>query len=41
MIPEVHEKMWEEMDRRGRFNTVLANTNDYKLIELLDKYDIY
>jgi hypothetical protein len=41
MIPEVHEKMWIEMDRQGRCNTVLANATDYKLIGLLNKYDIY
>jgi hypothetical protein len=42
MISKIHEKMWEEEDRRGRGESmVLANVSNYKLIELLDKYDIY
>jgi hypothetical protein len=41
MIPEIYEKMWEEEDRRGRKGVVYANVSDYKLIELLEKYDIY
>jgi hypothetical protein len=41
MIPEVHEKMWIQMDRRGSCTLVCANASDYKLIGLLNKYDIY
>jgi hypothetical protein len=41
MIPEIHEKMWTEKDRLGYKGVVYANVSDYKLIELLDKYDIY
>jgi hypothetical protein len=41
MIPEVYEKMWEEVDRQGSCTMVCANASDYKLIGLLNKYDIY
>jgi hypothetical protein len=41
MISEMHEKMWEEEDRWGRCNMVLANGSDYKFVELLNKYDMY
>jgi hypothetical protein len=41
MIPEVYEKMWIEMDRRGSCTMVRANASDYKLIGLLYKYDMY
>jgi hypothetical protein len=40
MIPEIHVKMWTEKDRFGRNGMVFANVCDYKLIELVDKYDI-
>jgi translation initiation factor IF-1 len=41
MIAEIHEKMWTEKYRLRRGDMVYSKTNDYKLIELLDKYDIY
>jgi hypothetical protein len=41
MIPEVYEKMWVQSDRQGSCTTVCANASDYKLIGLLDKYDVY
>jgi hypothetical protein len=41
MIPEVYEKMWVQMDRQGSCTMVLTNASDYKLIGLLNKYDIY
>jgi hypothetical protein len=41
MIPEIHEKMWIEWGRQGTCTMVCANTSDYKLIGLLDKYDKY
>jgi hypothetical protein len=40
MIPEMHEKMWEEEDKRGCLGVVYAKAEDYKLIELLDYYYI-
>jgi hypothetical protein len=39
MIPEIYEKMWIHSDRQGSCTMVCANTSDYKLIGLLDKYD--
>jgi uncharacterized membrane protein len=33
--------MWEEENKLGRVGVVYANVNDYKLIELLEKYDVY
>jgi hypothetical protein len=41
MIPEVYEKMWIQSDRQGSCTMVCANASDYKLIGLLNKYDIY
>jgi hypothetical protein len=41
MIPKIYEKMLEEEDRRGCTGVVYANVSDYKLIELLEKYDVY
>jgi hypothetical protein len=41
MIPEIFEKMWEEEDRRECKGVVYTNVTDYKLIELLEKYDVY
>jgi hypothetical protein len=40
MIPEIHEKMWEE-NKCGHKGVVYAKVEDYKLIELLEKYDVY
>jgi hypothetical protein len=40
MIPEIHEKMWEELDRYGQCTMICPKANDYKLIELLSDYDI-
>jgi hypothetical protein len=40
MIPEIKEKMWELSQKYGRYNIVLAKVNDYKLIELLNDYDM-
>jgi hypothetical protein len=39
MIPEIKEKMWEEVDAFDQYGMVLAKANDYKLIELLSDYD--
>jgi hypothetical protein len=41
MIREIHEKMWEEENRRGCIGEVYAKANDYNLIKLLDFYYIY
>jgi hypothetical protein len=41
IIPEIHEKMWTEKLRWEGDGMVFAKVNYYKLIELLDKYDIY
>jgi hypothetical protein len=41
MIPEVYEKMWVQSDRQGSCTMVCANVSDYKLIGLLNKYDMY
>jgi hypothetical protein len=41
MIPEIYEKMWEEENRRECKGVVFTNLSDCKLIELLEKYDIY
>jgi hypothetical protein len=41
MIPEVYEKMWVLSDGQGSCTMVCANASDYKLIGLLDKYDVY
>jgi hypothetical protein len=38
VIPEIKEKMWEEVDIFGQNGMVLAKANDYKLIELLSDY---
>jgi hypothetical protein len=39
MIPEIKEKMWEEVDRFGHLGLVCAKPEDYKLTELLFYYD--
>jgi hypothetical protein len=41
MIPEIYEKMWIESDKQGSCTMICAKVSDYKLIRLLDKYDIY
>jgi hypothetical protein len=41
MIPEVYEKMWIQSDRQDSCTMVCANASDYKLIGLLNKYDMY
>jgi hypothetical protein len=41
MIPEIYEKMWIQSDRQGSCTIIYTNVIDYKLIILLDKYDIY
>jgi hypothetical protein len=38
MIPEIHEKMWEEKDRWGHDAVVYASASDYKLIQILKNY---
>jgi hypothetical protein len=38
MIPEIHEKMWEEENRWGCKGVGYAKANDYKFIELLEDY---
>jgi hypothetical protein len=40
MIPEIKEKMWEVLEKNGRYKITLAKVNDYKLIELLNDYDM-
>jgi hypothetical protein len=40
MIPEIYEKMWEEK-KQGRKDVVYAKADDYKLIDILDRYDVY
>jgi hypothetical protein len=40
MIPEIYEKMWEE-NKQTHKNVVYAKADDYKLIEILDRYDVY
>jgi hypothetical protein len=41
LIPEIKEKMWEVPEKNGRYKITLAKANDYKLIELLNDYDIF
>jgi hypothetical protein len=41
MIPEVYEKMWIQTDRQGSCTMVCANASGYKLIGLLNKYDMH
>jgi hypothetical protein len=38
MIPEIHEKMWEEKDKMGHEGVVYTNESYYKLIQLLQDY---
>jgi hypothetical protein len=40
VIPEIKEKMWEVPYKYGHFKIALAKANDYKLIELLNDYDM-
>jgi hypothetical protein len=40
VIPEIKEKMWEVPHKYGHFKITLAKANDYKLIELLNDYDM-
>jgi hypothetical protein len=40
MIPEIYEKMWKEKKQGGK-DVVYAKTDDYKHIDILDRYDVY
>jgi hypothetical protein len=40
VIFEIKEKMWEVPEKNGRYKITLIKANDYKLIELLNDYDI-
>jgi hypothetical protein len=40
MIPEIHEKMWKE-NIWGHKDVIYTKTKDYKLINILDRYDTY
>jgi hypothetical protein len=40
VIPEIKEKMLDVPHKYGHFKITLANVNNYKLIELLNDYDL-
>jgi hypothetical protein len=40
MIPEMYEKMWKKK-KQGHKDVVYAKPEDYKLIDILDRYDKY
>jgi outer membrane receptor for ferric coprogen and ferric-rhodotorulic acid len=41
IIPEIYERMWTEKLKFAHNSVVLADAKDYKLIELLNRYEIY